>query len=87
MKGTDFCFYALIVAYSLLPACETGKPGKPGSRVANPASVHCIEQGGTLEIRTEPGGGQAGICVFDDGSECEEWALFRGECAKGGSGK
>ena len=22
----------------------------------------------------------ASVCVFDDGSECEEWAYFRGEC-------
>jgi len=51
--------------------------------MANPASVHCLEQEGRLEIRQGPGGGQVGICVFDDGSECEEWALFRGECRKG----
>ncbi|MBN1139531.1 MAG: DUF333 domain-containing protein, partial [Anaerolineae bacterium] len=28
-------------------------------------------------------GGVAGICVFADGSECEEWAYFRGECKPG----
>ncbi|MFM7173460.1 MAG: DUF333 domain-containing protein [Caldilinea sp.] len=35
--------------------------------------------GGTLEIR-QGEGGEVGYCVFADGSECEEWALFRGEC-------
>ena len=25
-------------------------------------------------------GSQNGICVFPDGSECDEWAYFRGEC-------
>lgn len=47
--------------------------------LANPASVYCIEQGGTVEIRNEFNG-QVGYCVFEDGSECEEWAYFRLEC-------
>ena len=33
---------------------------------------------------TEPGG-EAGYCLFDDGSECEAWAFFRGDCASGES--
>ena len=61
-------------------------PGEfPASaQLANPASVHCAEEGGTLEIRDEADGGQIGMCLFPDGSECEEWAFFRGECAPGG---
>jgi putative hemolysin len=53
------------------------------SQLPNPASVNCAEQGGNLEIRTEADGGQRGFCVFSDGSECEEWQFFRGECEKG----
>ena len=49
--------------------------------LANPASVNCINKGGQIEIRTDEAGGQAGFCKFTDGSECEEWAFFRGECA------
>lgn len=45
----------------------------------NPASVHCEEQGYTIEMREEAGG-TAGYCIFPNGSECEEWAYFRGEC-------
>ncbi|MCB2224537.1 MAG: DUF333 domain-containing protein [Actinobacteria bacterium] len=56
----------------------------PGAGLANPASVFCIEQGGALDLRTDEDGGQVGVCVFDDGSECEEWAYFRGECTPGG---
>ncbi len=52
--------------------------------MANPASVHCVRLGGTLEIRTSPGGGQYGVCLFTDNRQCEEWALFRGECPAGG---
>ncbi len=59
---------------------DTGDTSDDRAGLANPASVYCEEQGGTLEIRDEAGG-QVGYCVFDDGSECEEWAYFRGECA------
>lgn len=55
------------------------------SGLANPASVFCESRGGELEIRTASDGGQTGACKFDDGSECEEWAFYRGECKKGDS--
>jgi putative hemolysin len=51
--------------------------------IANPASSNCIDRGGTLEMR-EGEGGTYGVCVFVDGSECEEWALLREECVPGG---
>ena len=61
------------------PGAEPAPVGMP-----NPAAVHCEEQGGKLEIRTEAEG-EAGYCLFDDGSECDEWAFFRGDCAPGDS--
>ena len=51
----------------------------------NPASVYCEENSGTLEIRTDDSGGQVGYCMFEDGSECEEWAFYRGDCKPGDS--
>lgn len=51
--------------------------------IANPASVYCEQQGGRVEIRTDSQGGQYGVCIFPDGSECDEWAFFRGECQPG----
>ena len=60
--------------------CAPGGAGMP-----NPASVYCQEHGGQLEIRTAADGSQSGYCLFPDGSECEEWAYFRGECAPGGA--
>ena len=54
--------------------------------IANPASVKCVSDGGRLDTRTDEHGGQYGVCVFADNSECEEWAYFRGECALGDSG-
>lgn len=47
----------------------------------NPASDFCILNGGKSEIIQKPDGGSSGICIFEDGSECEEWAYFRGECS------
>ena len=58
--------------------------GQDNVGLANPASVYCEEQGGELDIRDEEGG-QVGYCLFDDGSECEEWAYFNGECQPGDS--
>lgn len=58
--------------------CPSVKPG-----MANPASVNCEQKGGHLEIRTDPGGGQTGICKFSDGTECEEWAYMKNTCQPG----
>lgn len=52
------------------------------NQIANPASVHCERQGGKSEIRTAADGSQTGYCLFDNNSECEEWAFMKGECQK-----
>ena len=49
------------------------------SELANPASVYCEQQGGTVDIRSDDAGNQTGYCVFADGTEVEEWAYYRGE--------
>ena len=46
----------------------------------NPASVYCEQQGNKLEIHTAEDGSHSGECIFADGSSCDEWAYFRGEC-------
>lgn len=55
----------------------TPKPGRVG--LPNPASVNCIEQGGTLEWVISDKG-EHSLCHLPDGTICEEWKLFRGEC-------
>ena len=50
------------------------------ANIPNPASVYCEQQGNQLEIVTAADGSQTGVCVFPDGSSCDEWAYFRGEC-------
>lgn len=64
---------------------ETGPQSGQGTDtdaagLPNPASVYCEQQGYTLEIRTAVDGSQTGICLFPDGSECDEWTYYRGEC-------
>ena len=51
-------------------------------QLANPASVHCTDNGGQLELRKTLEGTE-GICYFSNGSQCDEWAYFRGECNVG----
>ena len=46
---------------------QTGMP--------DPSCVFCLEQGGTLEIRTEEAG-QYGVCIFPGGTECGTWQYY-----------
>lgn len=81
---------SILLLTALLTGCSPTPPPatdelaeSPEGQVANPASTYCEEQGYTLEMRTGEDGGQHGVCVFPDGSECEEWAFYRGECTPG----
>jgi uncharacterized protein len=70
---------------SLLAACSPKTtPAGDNANMANPASVFCEKNGGKLEIQTDASGNQVGMCIFNDGSSCDEWAYFRGECKPGG---
>jgi inhibitor of cysteine peptidase len=50
--------------------------------MANPASVYCVQNGGTLDIRKDAAGNEYGMCTFANGTTCQEWTLFRGEGCK-----
>ena len=60
--------------------CQPGDSNQPGAYLPNPASVYCEENGGTIQICTDADGNQFGYCVFQNGSICDEWAYYRGEC-------
>jgi putative hemolysin len=79
-----------LFASALLILCLAACGPEPGSSTAqaglpNPASVFCEQHGGRLELRTDPTGAVSGACLFPAGSECDEWAYFRGECKPGDS--
>lgn len=94
MSATKYLKLVVLVLFiCLLTGCATttpttvaptSVPATPTEAVglANPAAVFCEEQGGQVHVRAESGG-EVGYCVFPDGSECEEWAFYRGECAPG----
>lgn len=59
---------------------ESMVPDTPQADMPNPAAAACVEQGFVSEIRAAADGSQYGVCIFPDGSECDEWAYYRGEC-------
>ncbi|MGR7433875.1 putative hemolysin [Klebsiella aerogenes] len=65
------------LALILISGCSSNKPsGKQHDiRLANPASIHCIRIGGTIDVvsneRNEPH-----YCNLPSGERVEEWALY-----------
>ena len=55
--------------------------GEDAQAIPNPASSFCEDQGYTLRIMNDKDG-QYGVCVFNDGKFCEEWAFFKEMCGK-----
>jgi uncharacterized protein len=45
--------------------------------LGSPASYYCVDQGGIVDIRIDEIGAQYGVCKFPDGTEIDEWELFR----------
>jgi putative hemolysin len=76
-----------VVSILVIAACGSAPTPTPAAEspqtLPNPASQFCIDQGYQLEIRTAADGSQAGYCLFPDGTECDEWAFYRGECGPG----
>ncbi len=75
-------FMAACLAACAAPRVQTPEPAATEilPNMPNPASVYCEKNGNKLEIHTAADGSQNGVCVFPDGSTCDEWAYFRGEC-------
>jgi putative hemolysin len=81
-----FTFVIILMALTACAAPQTQAAPEPAAAdmpqagMPNPASVYCTQNGNKLEIRTAADGSQNGICIFPDGSACDEWAYYRGEC-------
>jgi putative hemolysin len=83
MRVRPVLFPAVVVMmFGGLAACgsDAESPDTTGSgqELANPASVFCVEQGGTVEIVDEADG-QVGYCNLPDGTSVDEWEYFRAE--------
>ena len=80
MKAKTLWLVALL-AIGVLTLAGCGKTETPADEnvgIANPASVYCEEQWGTLVLEE-----WSWICMFADGSYCEEWSFKNGECQPG----
>jgi len=90
MKTIYRIITALVIATLILVACAPAEPEssqsepESGLGLANPASVNCEKKGGTVVIQKRGDGGEYGVCVFADNRQCEEWAMYRGDCPEGG---
>ena len=85
MKSNFISSTSLLILFLFFTACAPQKnPAAGNANMPNPASVFCEEHGGKVVI-LQTANGQAGICSFQDGSFCDEWAYFRGECKPGQS--
>lgn len=71
----------LMLASALLLGCGgdrgSTEPKTEAAQIANPASTYCVSKGGKVEIRKDKDGNETGICHLPDGTQVEEWELFR----------
>ena len=75
-KALELSGIVLVALVALaLSACAQQKLA-PSVGMANPASVYCGEIGGQVWMEKTPQG-QEGICVLPNGTEMEEWTLYR----------
>ena len=78
-----YALFAPVSSSGPKPVSEaTADPGSAG--LPNPASAYCREQGGHLFVITASDGSQYGVCIFPNGSACDEWDFYRGECGPSG---
>ena len=79
MKQIMIIALLAITALLVLGCSSTPAPdNKP--QMANPASVNCLDKGGSLQLVDDGSGGQVGMCTLPGGNVCEEWAYMRGDC-------
>lgn len=73
-----FLALGLFTPLIFLSGCKNKQP-----QISNPASEFCeMQDGAKIELRVTIDG-TVGYCLFRDGSECEEWAYYRGDCNPG----
>ncbi|MBN1310298.1 MAG: DUF333 domain-containing protein [Anaerolineae bacterium] len=85
LKQIRLVVSAMALAALALSACgqQQEEVIPPGDAIglANPASVYCQGLGYREETR-EGEGGQYGVCIFSDGSECDTWDFLSGRCGQ-----
>ncbi|UUC91802.1 MULTISPECIES: DUF333 domain-containing protein [Comamonas] len=59
-----------------ISGCAQPQSAAPVIGMANPASVYCAKLDGKSRIE-KTAAGERGICVLPNGTEIDEWELFR----------
>ena len=73
----------MLILIVLLAWCSLiSQENDPQTEIANPASEYCKENRWNLEIVPDVWWSRW-KCNFDDGSFCEEWSYYHGECSPG----
>lgn len=67
--------FFVVVGCPVFALPQSSAPGSPAG-LANPASVFCVQCGGTVSIQSTPAG-EVGICTWLNGLQIEEWSLWR----------
>ena len=70
------CIVILVTAILMLGCTVSGPDPIMGLQLPNPASVYCIERGGSINIKESPQG-DVTTCVLSDGTEIDEWVYYR----------
>lgn len=75
---TGFCWQAVVGPNGRI--LLTGSDAQTDPTLGNPAAAYCQEHGYAFEVVTLPTGSLCGVCVFEDGRQCNAWAYFHGAC-------
>lgn len=70
------CIVILVTSILMLGCTVSGPDSIMGLQLPNPASVYCIERGGSINIKESPQG-DVTTCVLSDGTEIDEWVYYR----------
>jgi putative hemolysin len=83
--STKHSFVVLfLLALAVFPACESTASDDPvPGNIPSPVGNYCAHSALRVETR-QTSMGHESVCIFSDGSECEEMAFFLRECASGG---
>jgi putative hemolysin len=61
---------------------ETNEINNTNTEIPDPAGFICNELGYKIQVVTDKEGGQRGVCIFPDKTECGEWAFYAGLCGQ-----
>lgn len=73
---------AVLAGTGLITGCAAPPSAGVAAPVglANPATLACQRAGGSVVNQRMADGAERGLCRFDSGQVCDQWAFFRGEC-------